>query len=95
MKALRYVGKNGCRDGSYEKALAMPSSDLVVLDLASKQPNVTLRATIDDSPLSLHCSASVRDFRDIAVMAYILDSLALRKDGVDDFGTLIWPLSEV
>ncbi len=83
MKALRYVGNNGCRNDSYAKALALPSSELVVLDLASKQPNITLRASIDNKPLCLNCSPQMRDFRDIAVLAYILDSLALRNHSAD------------
>ncbi len=80
MKALRYVGKNGCRDKRYRGALAEPPDDLVILDLTSKRPNITLRATIDEQPLHLRTSPGVRDFRDIAVMSYILDTLAPRKD---------------
>jgi 7-cyano-7-deazaguanine synthase in queuosine biosynthesis len=83
MKALRYVGKNGCRDKRYSSALAEPPDDLVILDLASKKPNITLRATIDEQPLLLRTSPGVRDFRDIAVMSYILDTLAPRKDSND------------
>jgi len=83
MKALRYVGKNGCRESAYTDALAEPSSDTVILDLASKRPNITLRATIDKRKLYLRGSPLVRDFRDIGVMAYVLDTLSRRKDGVD------------
>jgi 7-cyano-7-deazaguanine synthase in queuosine biosynthesis len=83
MKALRYVGKNGCRDKRYTSALAEPSDDLVILDLTSRRPNIALRATIDQRQLYLRTSPAVRDFRDITVMSYILDSLAQRKDGTD------------
>lgn len=83
MKALRYVGKNGCRDKQYTRALGEPPDDLVMLDLASKRPNITLRATVNDQPLYLRTSPGVRDFRDITVMSYILDTLSPRKDGAD------------
>lgn len=83
MEALRYVGKNGCRDKRYSSAVVEPPDNLVILDLVSKRPNITLRATIDERPLLLRTSPGVRDFRDITVMSYILDTLALRKDGND------------
>lgn len=83
MKALRYVGKNGCRDKRYGSALVESSDDLVILDLTSKRPNIALRATIDEKQLYLRTSPGVRDFRDITVMSYILDTLARRKDGAD------------
>jgi 7-cyano-7-deazaguanine synthase in queuosine biosynthesis len=83
MKALRYVGKNGCRDKGYTRALAEPPVDLVILDLTSRRPNIALRATIDERRLYLRTSPGVRDFRDITVMSYILDTLAQRKDGTD------------
>src|ERR1017187_8040497 len=83
MKALRYVGKKGCDDATYSGALAEPTDDLVILDLLSKPPNITLRATIDGRPLYLRTSPCVRDFRDIGVMSYIIDTLALRKDSSD------------
>jgi 7-cyano-7-deazaguanine synthase in queuosine biosynthesis len=83
MKALRYVGKNGCRDKQYSRGLAEPPDDLVILDLVSKRPNITLRATVDDRRLYLRTSPGVRDFRDITVMSYVLDTLARRKDGAD------------
>jgi 7-cyano-7-deazaguanine synthase in queuosine biosynthesis len=83
MKALRYVGKNACRDKHYSTALVEPPDDLVILDLVSNRPNIALRATIDGRPLHLRTSPSARDFRDITVMSYILDTLALRKDAPD------------
>jgi 7-cyano-7-deazaguanine synthase in queuosine biosynthesis len=83
MKALRYIGKNGCRDKCYTSALAEPSDDLVILDLTSKRPNIALRATIDRQRLHLSLSPGVRDFRDITVMSYLLDTLARRNDGAD------------
>jgi hypothetical protein len=77
------VGKNGCGETAYADAVANPSGDAVMLDLVSKRPNVTLRATLDGRPLYLRTSPAVRDFRDIGVLAYILDTLTLRKDGAD------------
>jgi 7-cyano-7-deazaguanine synthase in queuosine biosynthesis len=83
MKALRYIGRHGCRDQRYASALAESSDNLVILDLTSKRPNIAFRATIDGQRLYLRTSSTVRDFRDIAVMSYILDTLARRKDGAD------------
>ena len=83
MKALRYVGKNGCRNRQYGSALKKPSDGLVILDLTSKRPNIALRASIDAQPLYLQTSPGVRDFRDITVMSYILDTLTRRSDGAD------------
>lgn len=83
MKALRYVGKKGCEDPAYLEALGEPPDDVVILDLVSKRPNIVLRATIDEQPLYLSTSSDIRDFRDIAVMSYIFDTLALREAGVD------------
>lgn len=83
MKALRYVGKHGCRDKHYGSAISEPSDDLVILDLVSKRPNITLRATIDGQPLYLRTSPDARDFRDITVMSYVLDTLTLRKNAPD------------
>src|ERR1035437_10079439 len=83
MKALRYVGKNGCREKAYADLLENPSNDTVILDLASKRPNITLRATLDGRPLYLRGSPMGRDFRDVGVMAYVLDTLSLRKDSAD------------
>jgi 7-cyano-7-deazaguanine synthase in queuosine biosynthesis len=83
MKALRYVGKNGCRDKTYSRAIGTPSKDVAILDLVSKRPNITVRATIDGRPLYLRTSPDVRDFRDITVMSYILDALSRRKNSTD------------
>ena len=83
MKALRYVGKNGCREKAYADLLENPSDDTVILDLASERPNITLRATLDGRPLYLRGSPMGRDFRDVGVMAYVLDTLSLRKDSAD------------
>ncbi len=83
MEALRYVGKKGCLDKRYQRAIAGRLKDTVLLDLTSKRPNVTIRAKLDERPLYLRTSATVRDFRDIAVMSYILDTLTRRRDAVD------------
>ena len=83
MRAVRYVGKGGCGESAYVDAIATPSADTVVLDLVSRRPNVTLRAKLDGHPLYLRTSPAARDFRDIGVIAYVIDTLMLRKDGAD------------
>ena len=77
MKALRYVGKNGCRDKRYSSALAEPPDDLVILDLASKKPNITLRATIDEQPLLLRTSWTRSRHAKIATTIGAVNSTAL------------------
>jgi len=83
MNALRYVGKNACHEESYREVIGGKQPDTVVLDLVSNCPNIVLRATLNEAPLYLNASALIRDFRDIGVMTYILDTLARRDGGVD------------
>lgn len=83
MKTLRYVGKAGCRDKAYGKALESRRGEPTVLDLVSKRPNVVVRAEINGKPLSLKATPLVRDFRDVGAMVYVADTLAWRKDAVD------------
>jgi 7-cyano-7-deazaguanine synthase in queuosine biosynthesis len=83
MNALRYVGKNGCQAKVYREFLAEAPEDHTILDVVSKRPNITLRATINRKPLYLGTSPEVRDFRDVGIMGYILDTLQRRKDAPD------------
>jgi len=83
MNALRYVGGRGCRDQRYRQVLAQKENTTAVIDFVSGRPNVTLRAEVDGKPLALQTSPDVRDFRDVAVLTYIFDTLYSRRAAPD------------
>lgn len=77
MKAVRYVGLNGCKDPAYQAALE--ADDSVFISTMPRGGNVTLRFEIDGKPLEVPLDRTRRDFLDFATSVYILDEALLRE----------------
>lgn len=72
MRAVRFVGEDGCEDEAYADALAGTPGG--VIDTLP-DGNVTLRFKRDNHPLFVGMSQLSRDLVDVAVMAYITDEM--------------------
>jgi 7-cyano-7-deazaguanine synthase in queuosine biosynthesis len=77
MKALRYVGRKGCKDEAYQSALT--ANDCVVVSTLPRGGNVTLRFEIDGKPLEIALDKTRRDFLDLATCVYVLDEVVVRE----------------
>jgi len=77
MKAVRYVGRKGCKDEAYQSALT--AKDCVVVSTLPGGGNVTLRFEMDGKPLEIALDKTRRDFLDLATCVYVLDELLLRE----------------
>jgi hypothetical protein len=80
MRAVRFVGEEGCDDESYARALAGTQGG--VIDTLP-EGNVTLRFKRDRHPLFVGMSPLSRDLVDVAVMAYITDEMEKRERARD------------
>ena len=80
MKAVRFVGKNGCAAPEYAAAL---DNGAFVVDTLPKAPNITVRFEIDGKPLMLNLAAHARDFLDLAISVYIADEAEKRSKAKD------------
>lgn len=80
MKAVRFVGEDGCDDPAYADAIAGILGG--VIDTLPGG-NVTLRFKRDNHPLFVGMSQLSRDLVDIAVMAYITDEMEKRECAPD------------
>jgi 7-cyano-7-deazaguanine synthase in queuosine biosynthesis len=80
MKAIRFVGENGCDDEVYADELAKTPGG--VIDTLPGG-NVTLRFKRDGRPLFVGLSQLSRDLVDVAVMAYITDEMEDREGTPD------------
>jgi 7-cyano-7-deazaguanine synthase in queuosine biosynthesis len=80
MRAVRFVGKDGCTDVAYTDALAGTPGG--VIDTLPGG-NVTLCFKRDKRPLLVNMAQLLRDLVDVAVMAYIADEMEKRECAPD------------
>lgn len=94
MQIVRFVGDNRCVDESYRKATTDTQS--VVFDVVSSDRNTTLNFTMQESPVRVSVSRTVRDFVELALIVYVGDTL-LNRDNQPDRWTrqfdLLFPVT--